>query len=169
MKKLVMVSVFVFGLMNPGLSEKQAVPAAMTHADMIAALAEVDPSVSRTIGAQPFTFPKAENRPATRAEIIALLDQMIENYKPAFRATPRGIRVEKRIIDEYNADSQTREQLARLVGWGFVGPVAPLVTNKSGTLTNEEFGDALGLALAQVMFLGHQPDPRWTPSLSTGE
>lgn len=169
MKKFALVSVLVLGLLNPGVSEKQAAPAAMTHADMIAALAEIDPSVARTIGAKPFVFPKGENRAATRGEAIALLDRMIENYKPAFRATPRGIRVEKGIIDEYNSDPATREELVRLVGWGFVGPVAPLVTNKSGTMTNEEFGDAVGLALAQVMFLGHQPDPRWTPSLSTGE
>ena len=142
--------------------------AQMVHADMVSAVKQTEPAMSKILKLKPMQLPAGQQRAATRKEAIDLLDQMFEHYRPAFRLTPRPFRIVQAQIDKHNQDQATREKLAKLSRWGVIGPVGPLVTG-GDSLTNQQFGDSLGYFYAGVASLTYQPDPRWSPDLGTGD
>lgn len=141
---------------------------AMVHADMVSAVRQSEPAMSKILKLKPLVLPAGQNRPATRKEAIELLDQMFEHYRPAFRLTPRPFRVVESVIAKHNTDPAVREKLAKLSRWGAIGPVGPLVAGGE-TLTNAEFGDSLGYFYAAVASFTYQPDPRWSPDIGNGD
>ncbi|MDI9639683.1 hypothetical protein QPK87_04920 [Kamptonema cortianum] len=145
-----------------------AQPQAVKHASVIEALRKAEPAVSKVIGLPPAPLSKAKDGVASRREIVAMFDQLFKHYQPKFRVSPRPYAVDSVAIEERNSDPRTRATLKKLVEWGFVSPVGPLVTNSTDTMTAAEFGDALGFFFTQALYVAHQPDPRWTPDLGGG-
>lgn len=135
----------------------------LRHSDMISALKKTEPKVAALVKIKPMTWPKGEDRPATRQEIVVLFDQMFQHYQPAFKFTPRPYRVVEKAI-KTNEDPKLQARLKKLSRWGCIGPVGPLVVGPEH-ISNKQFGDSLGYFYSQILYLANQPDPRWTPEL----
>lgn len=114
-----------------------------------------DPRAGRRVGAA---------RPATRAEMVAEFDRIMTMARPRFRGRPIRQVVDQPLIDSRNPSPETRAQLKRLIEWGFVGPVSPLATDPSQTLTPQQFGDALGYFMSRLADVTHTYDPRFSPA-----
>jgi hypothetical protein len=136
--------------------------------DFALAMTQLDRAASKKLGLTETKF-TGDQGEITRLEIVAQLDAMMTKYRPKFRVTPRPSRVYEDVIKAANSDEKTRAQLLTLSKWNLIGPVGPLAAGKSAGLTNEQLGDALGYFYVHVMVYSHQPDPRWTPSLQSGE
>ncbi len=105
----------------------------------------------------PAPVEKGTSKPATRAQIIGEMDRLFELARPKFRMTPRPYAIREDLIKAHNT-GEAAKKLEKLVKWGAVGPVSPLVVGPTDTLTPKEYGDALGLLFMQLSSLTHQPN-----------
>lgn len=104
-------------------------------------------------------------RPITKNEVILRLDKMFEAIKPKFQYTPRPFKTNEEVLNRYNSDPEIRKKLLRLVKYGCVAPVGPLVVGSPDTVSMADFGDALGYFMSQMAFLTYYADPKWAPNL----
>lgn len=140
-------------------------PAPLRQGDMWAAFAKYEAGLAKIVGAPKPAMAKMSDAPATRAEILAEMDRVFNECKPKFRFTPRPLKVYQESIDKHNADPKVRQTMTKLVRWGCVSTVGPLVTGPGDGLDTKQFGDALGFFILRMIELTHQPDPKWTPDL----
>jgi hypothetical protein len=168
MKRVFLVGVFVsFCFVASGLTQVPAKPA--SRADFEAAVVQLDTAMSKRLKIKPISSSKPGEGTVTRKEVAARLIALMKHYQPKFRVTPRPFDVYPEVIDEFNKDATLRTDLRTLSRWGLIGPVGPIVSNKTDSISEEQVGDCLGYFYAHIAYLTHQPDPRWTPALSDGE
>ena len=109
--------------------------------------------------------PVGEKRPITRAEVVRRMDEIFQSVKPKFQFTPRPFRTEEAVINRFNDDPITQAHMKKLVRWGFLAPVGPLVVGPGDSLTIAAFGDAVGYFLSQMAAMTYFADPNWVPAL----
>ena len=109
--------------------------------------------------------PVGQNRPITRAEVVAKMERIFKAIRPKFQFTPRPFRTEVGVIKRFNADPKTQEQMEMLVRWGFLAPVGPLVVGPGDSLSIPVFGNAVGYFLSQLAAMTYFADPDWVPQL----
>lgn len=154
------VSLVVLGLVS-GL----ATAAPLRHDAMLQVMNRVDKTVRVVLKVEGNTTTRTgQARAATRAEMIAEFDRIMTLARPRFRGRPIRQVVDQPLIDGRNPAPETRAQLKRLIEWGFVGPVSPLATEPSQTLTPKQFGDALGYFMSRLADVTHTYDPRFSPA-----
>jgi hypothetical protein len=114
--------------------------------------------------AAPKETPKKETRVASKADIIAEFNKCFEDIRPRFKMTPRMVAVRANVVT-VPAQHPQRKPLEKLIKYGFVAPVGPLVASKREGLTLREFGDAVGYFLARAADLTHTPSSKFSPAL----
>ncbi len=140
--------------------------AAVTVAEANAVFAKVDDAVRNVL-----KMKKAEkgsvgqDRPVTRAEVVEQMARIFQSISPKFQFTPRPFRTEVGVIKRFNAEPKTQGQMERLVRWGFLAPVGPLVVGPGDSLSIAAFGDAVGYFLSQLAAMTYFADPDWVPRL----
>ncbi len=142
-------------------------PSVLKQSDMWAAFAKYESGLSNIVGAPKATTEHGADAVATRAMVIAEMDRVFDECKPKFRLTPRPLKVYQDSIDKHNPDPKVRAILTKLVQWGCVATVGPLVTGPGEGMDNKQFGDALGFFMLRIIQLTHQPDPKWSPDLQS--
>lgn len=168
MKKIVLTgAMLLVCLAATGQQATTSQPA--SKADFASAIRTLDSAMSKRLTIKPLASTSAATGQVTRKEVAAKLIELMKHYQPKFRVTPRPFDVYPEVIDQFNKDATIRTDLRILSRWGLIGPVGPLVSNKSDAIGEEELGDSLGFFYAHIAYLTHQPDPRWTPNLSDGE
>jgi len=110
----------------------------------------------------PLSHNTAENRPATRSEVIGEFWRLYQLAKPNFKFTPRPVALQASSLTVPPAD-EMRKPLETLIKHGFVGKVSPLAAGTGPNMTLEDYGDALGFFLARIGDLTHTPSARWSP------
>lgn len=103
----------------------------------------------------------------SRSAFILEMERVFDLAKPEFRWTPTYFRLVEASITQHNTDPKVQAALRKLARYGCVAPVGPVVVGPGDTLTAQQFGDALSLFTLRIAHLAHQPDPKWTPSLTT--
>lgn len=156
-----LVFVLPLGLM----AQTAKAPQPLREGDMYAAFAKYEAGLSKIVGAPKPVAVKLSDAPATRAQVLAEMERVFAECKPKFRMTPRPLKVYQDSIDKHNSDPKVRASLSKMVKWGCVSTVGPLVTGPGEGMTAREFGDALGFFMLRMIELTHQPDPKWTPDL----
>lgn len=117
------------------------------------------------IGGQAKTMVVSDpKKSAGRTMILAQLARMFELSQPTFKFTPRMIQYQKEVIT-IPASHPQRASVEKLIAWGALNRVSPLITSKKDTVTLEEFGQALGTLAARIADLTHTPSSRWSPYL----
>ncbi|MBX3110821.1 MAG: hypothetical protein KF857_02335 [Fimbriimonadaceae bacterium] len=139
----------------------------LREGDMWAAFSKYETGLAKIVGAPTPASTRLSNKVATRAQVLAEMERVFAECKPKFRFTPRPLKVYQDSIDKYNTDPKVRQSLAKMVRWGCVATVGPLVTGPGEGMTAREFGDALGFFMLRMIELTHQPDPKWTPKLQS--
>jgi hypothetical protein len=107
----------------------------------------------------------ANNRPATRSEVVAEMARIYKAAEPGFRFTPVSVPFDP---SKFKIDATQKPALSMLVTRGFVARIGPLAVGPQPGLTTKEFGDALGFFLARLSQLSHLPSSKWTPMLQGG-
>ena len=107
----------------------------------------------------------AEDRAATRTEIVAEMMRFYRAAEPTFRFIPALVPYSASM---FKIDAAQKLSLSKLVSRGCIGRIAPLAVGPDATLTPKEFGDALGFFSARLMQMSHLPSPEFTPSLQEG-
>lgn len=148
-----------------GLFGGLASAAPLRHDAMTQVMNRVDKAVRVVLKVEGTpTARTGQARAATRAEMVAEFDRIMTLARPRFRGRPIRQAVDQPLIDSRNPAPETRAQLKRLIEWGFVGPVSPLATDPSQTLTPQQFGDALGYFMTRLADVTHTYDPRFSPA-----
>ena len=138
----------------------------VTVAEADAVLQKIDSTIRAVLKMkQADKKPYGPDRAVTRAEVVAKLDAMYESYKPHFQYTPRPFRLERGVAERFNPDEKTQKRIEKLVRWGFLAPVGPVVTGPKDTLSIPEFADAVGYFMSQTAALTYFADPKWVPNL----
>lgn len=142
-----------------------AMAAPLRHDAMTQVMNRVDKAVRVVLKVEGAALNRTgQARPATRAEMVAEFDRIMTMARPRFRGRPIRQVVDQPLIDSRNPSPETRAQLKRLIEWGFVGPVSPLATDPTQTLTPQQFGDALGYFMSRLADVTHTYDPRFSPA-----
>ncbi|HAY14719.1 MAG TPA: hypothetical protein PLB31_02340 [Fimbriimonadaceae bacterium] len=142
-----------------------ATAAPLRHDAMTQVMNRVDKAVRVVLKVEGAALNRTgQARPATRAEMVAEFDRIMTMARPRFRGRPIRQVVDQPLIDSRNPSPETRAQLKRLIEWGFVGPVSPLATDPTQTLTPQQFGDALGYFMSRLADVTHTYDPRFSPA-----
>lgn len=142
-----------------------AMAAPLRHDAMTEVMNRVDKAVRVVLKVEGAALNRTgQARPATRAEMVAEFDRIMTIARPRFRGRPIRQVVDQPLIDNRNPSPETRAQLKRLIEWGFVGPVSPLATDPTQTLTPQQFGDALGYFMSRLADVTHTYDPRFSPA-----
>ncbi len=136
----------------------------VTKGEMLAALGRCETSLHKVLKMPPPKARKGSSAPATRAEVLKEFNRVFAEVEPHFKVTPCPSLVDTAAIAKRNPAKQ-RPTIAKLVRWGCVAPVGPLVVGPGETLTVEQYGDALGFFFTRVTGLTHMPSQRWTPYL----
>jgi hypothetical protein len=97
----------------------------------------------------------------SRERVVAAMGRIFDSSRRAFRYTPRRMKVDRAKIGL----KQNRALGEKLVAWGFIARVSPIVAGPRDTVTIAEFGDALGLFAARLAELSHTPSMKWSPYL----
>jgi hypothetical protein len=141
----------------------QAAP--ISHRDMFRAVDRMDAAFRRA-QRMPAAKPRAAgaDRLATRAEAVKELHRLFKAYRPRFRVTPRPFRSAEQAFLERVGPSGSPEA-RRLVRWGCLAPVGPLVTGPPDRMETGDFGRALGDFYCQMAWLVGRRSPKWTPDL----
>lgn len=152
-------------MLMAGLTANAIAAGPVTDNDLRQTMYKADKALSTVLKLNPPSpVEKGTSQPATRAQIIAEFDRIFEKARPKFRMTPRPYRVEKEAITKHNS-GKTAETLEKLIRWGVVGPVGPLVVGPTDTLTPQQYGDALGLLFVQLASLTHTPSLAGNPAI----
>ena len=104
------------------------------------------------------------DRPVTRNEVVAEMNRLYIIATPALRFTPVPVRHDTSV---FRIDASLRPALDRLVTFGYVARIGPLVVGPSPSLLPKELGDAIGVFMARVAQTTHTPNPKWTPILKS--
>ena len=162
MGRLISLAVAAFCLGTSAYA--QAAP--VTVAEANAVFAKIEDAVRDVLKMKKAEkWPIGQNRPITRAEVVEKMDRVFQSVKPKFQFTPRPFRTELGVIKRFNLDSETQGQMERLVRWGFLAPVGPLVVGPGDSLSIGVFGDAVGYFLSQLAAMTYFADPDWVPQL----
>lgn len=103
--------------------------------------------------------------PITRDEVTQAFADLFEHFKPSFRVTPRPLKPDEKALSSRNS-APTAATLRKLIKWGFVAPVGPLVVGPGKYLNSDQIGDALGYFYLQVAVLTKKALPKWTPAIN---
>ncbi|MCH7946112.1 MAG: hypothetical protein IIC73_08895 [Armatimonadetes bacterium] len=142
----------------------QAAPVTVAEANTV--FAKIDDAVREVLKMKKAEKgPIGQNRPVTRAEVVAQMERIFKSVRPKFQFTPRPFRTEVGVIKRFNADPKTQERMEKLVRWGFLAPVGPLVVGPGDSLSIPAFGDAVGYFLSQMAAMTYFADPDWVPEL----
>lgn len=133
------------------------------------AWARMDDAARRVLGLpQPKrSVPEPADKPATRAQILAWLDESYEAFRPKFRLTPTPRRVVEGPIRERNPERDL-PRLRKLVAAGFVSPVGPLAAGPDDGMSVEAYARALGDFFVRLAELTHRPSREFSPDLMGG-
>ena len=158
------VSVVVAAVCLASFAHAQAPP--VTVAEANAVFAKIEGAVRDVLKMKEAEKrPVGEKRPITRAEVVRRMDEIFLSVKPKFQFTPRPFRTEEAVIKRFNDDPVTQARMKKLVRWGFLAPVGPLVVGPGESLTIAAFGDAVGYFLSQMAAMTYFADPNWVPAL----
>lgn len=143
----------------------QAAERPLSHAVLMKTTARVEQALrdATGVGGTVSVRPAGENRPATRAEAAAQLDGLLTVVMPALRARPTTARADAAVVARSSTDAATRARIKRLLEWGVVAPVGPIVSARRETVTPREYGDALGYLVLRVSELSFRWDPQFSP------
>lgn len=150
--------------MGVGLADAQTIPAPVRMDEVKIVLFRSESALRKALKMPPTKLVPGAKKTATRKEIIAEFQRVIEEFRPHFRMTPRPQRISASAIEKAN-DKATSDLIKKLAAGRFIGPVGPLATGPKDSLTLLQFGDEVGLLFSQISFLTHQQNPRWSPSL----
>jgi hypothetical protein len=135
----------------------------VTQKDVVTVIGKVEESFKFVLGvpiSQKSTVRPA-NQPIDRKAVVAEFIRLRAAASPAVRLKPRDAKYDPRRLRWKSAG------LEDLIRTGYLAPLGPIATKKTGTLTPAEFGDALGFFLARISEVTHQPLTRWTPYLQS--
>lgn len=107
----------------------------------------------------------ADTKPVMRTEIVDFYHQLFLKAKAKFKFAPVLIKGDMTRISLTGLD---KSKASELVQWGFVPPVAPLLTSKRADITVQQFGDSVGYFMARLAELTHKPSARYSPQLVGG-
>lgn len=165
------ISSFAQEEQKTGLSKGAKKPAAqaengpVTLSEVFVTIERVEAGVRRIVlGQNTPVAPRkvAQDRPATRSEIIAEFYRVYLAAKPKFKFTPKAVKYDARLLSIPSTES-VRKPLEAMVRNGFVGKVSPLAAGATPNLTITEYGDALGFFMARIGDLTHTPSSKWSP------
>lgn len=160
---IILAASAAMGSAQTGVSAPPSGP--VTRDEVRAALAKVEPSLSRKLGIKlAQTALKPGPAPATRVEIVGEFMRIWRSCEPKFRATPRPYTVYPEVLAQHNTGPVIKD-LTFLIKRGAVAPVGPLAWGPKSTLEPAEFGDALGNLVHQITALSHEPSVKFTPAL----
>jgi hypothetical protein len=136
----------------------------VTVGELSQTVAKVEPILRRTLGL-PMVAVKVKpgSTMATRAQILAEMDRFFILAWPKLKLTPVPASVNLKRFGL--TDPKARMQAIRLIQFGALAPVGPLVTGPEKGLSPHQFGDAMGYFLARVAELTHTPSNEFTPAL----
>lgn len=107
------------------------------------------------------------NSPMPRLEVVSHFARLLGIYRSRIRMAPRPFPTDLPVLsalpEKYKGDAE------KLVKWGLLAPVGPILTGPSDSLTAAQAGDALGLFFFQIGNLTHKADPKWTPTINPEE
>jgi hypothetical protein len=102
----------------------------------------------------------------SRSAFILEMERVFDQAKPEFRWTPTYYRQVESSVVQHNTDPKVQAAIRKLTRYGCIGPVSPVVVGPGDTLTAQQFGDTLSMFTLRIAHLTHQPDPKWTPTLT---
>jgi hypothetical protein len=139
----------------------------VTQAEALKIFTQSQNLLSKALEVKVAGHPLVPNRgvPVTREQTVNELYRVYTAFKPDYKFTPLPTKYEAGVI---KIAAPQRSELLVLVKLGFVGPVSPLATGPTDTLTVSQFGDALGMFIARLAQLTHMPTPKWSPILGAG-
>lgn len=108
-----------------------------------------------------------DNKPVQRIEILREFNRLFELCRPKFKFTPDMTAYDAKDFTIGN-DATAKSVAGKLVNWGAIGKVAPLVSSSKATVTVSEFGDAVGFFLARMSELTHSPSINFSPPMMDG-
>lgn len=148
-------------------SAAKAAETPITMDEMADVMQRIETAVMRTVFRNYRSVAKAKggSEPATTGKMIAAFGKLFDRCKPKFKLTPKMTAYDASVLTIKPGEPE-RSTLEKLVKWGFVGPVGPLATSETKTLTPVQFGDALGLYLSRLAELTHTPSSEWSPYLN---
>ncbi|MBX3118739.1 MAG: hypothetical protein KF784_06710 [Fimbriimonadaceae bacterium] len=106
----------------------------------------------------------ADDQAVQRTELLKELNRLFEICRPKFKFTPDMTAYDPKEFTLGN-DANIKAVAGKLVNWGAVGKVAPLVSGSKPTLTVAEFGDAVGFFLLRMSELTHTPSTKFSPAM----
>jgi hypothetical protein len=133
--------------------------------DVATAFKKLEAALRQTTGSKaPLQAPvvNPSSKPASREQIILVMNGLYEMAKPEFKYTPKMIAYDPAVLTIAKS-SPALEPLKKLIAWQCVGKIGPLAANLKTTLTLEEFGDALGFFSLRIADLTHMPSNKWSP------
>jgi hypothetical protein len=160
---LLACSMSVFGQATKPVTKRAPV---LDRNSFYAAFQRLRFAADKVLGLDPMPSVKPDrgNEAVTREEIIKMMGDALNHYKPKFRSIPRPSRVAHDAIEQRITEA-ARPLAEKLVAWGFVAPEGPLVVGPGDHLTAQQVGDALGIYFSQLSLLTHRAIPKWTPRL----
>ena len=136
----------------------------VTVGELNQTVAKVEPILRRTLGLPAVSIKaKPGATTATRAQILAEMDRFFNLAWPKFKLTPVPANVDLKRFGL--TDPKARMQAIRLIQFGALAPVGPIVTGPEKGLAPHQFGDAMGYFLARIAELTHTPSNQFTPAL----
>lgn len=155
-------------LVMPAVAQNQATPdpsGPVTRREVSVTLTEAGNALRRAMKMPEVSRPaSSEEGAATRADIIRAFDAEFESFVTKFVVTPVPQRRDPRAIEENNP-AELHPVLKRLVRYGAVAPVGPLVVGPEDSLSLEQYGDALAMLMNALLRACHRPDVTWSPRL----
>jgi hypothetical protein len=159
---------------NPKLTRK-AVPEStakmvLTQGELVFNVNRLEKVLRRVAGlsaAKPIPAPAQPDAPATRTQVISQLHRLFEDSSAKFKYTPRMINFQPEVFT-LPAGSAPRKQAEKLVRWGFMNRVSPVLTGKSESVSLKDFGETMGLFVIRSSDLLHVPSSKFSPYLMPG-
>lgn len=143
---------------------------ALTQGELVFNINRLEKVLRRVAGlsaAKPLANPAQPDAPATRTQLLAQLNRLFEDSAPKFKYTPRMITFQPDVIS-LPAGSPQRNHAVKLVRWGFVNRVSPVLTGKSESVSLKDFGETMGLFVIRTSDLLHVPSSKFSPYLMPG-
>ncbi|MCW5936325.1 MAG: hypothetical protein KIT11_03340 [Fimbriimonadaceae bacterium] len=143
--------------------------APVTRGEAHVVLSRFDRAASKVLGleAPPMVKVAEPDKPITRGEIIKLLREKLDRFRPKFVVTPRPSPIDRKALESRNKPN-VRQDLEPLLRSGFVAPVGPVVVGPAETLTVDEFADLVGFFFSRLADLTHKPSAQFSPEIMKG-
>lgn len=145
----------------------QSSDAPVTHREASAVIARMEQIIRSVVlrsSAKGTSKIASSNSPVQRTEIVKEFNRLFELCRPKFKFTPDMVSYDAKAFTVGN-DANMKAIAGKLVNWGSVGKVSPLVASSKPTVTVAELGDAVGFFLLRMSELTHTPSVKFSPPM----